>query len=248
MKHPPHTTKVFITIIPILLLAACETPGGDIPDPGSGGETIGASKPSEAQPKWFPYYSNSFSHYDTGTDEPEGLLLLDGDFSVAKIGDNKVLTLPPEPLDDFGVLFGPRIPGNLRAQAKFLSSKSGRRVPAFALGIGGVDGFRAKLNLAHRQFQLVREGEVLAEVPFIWESDQWATIMVQREKVKDEPETWAVKAKAWQGEEPAEWGIELESDAKQSAGKCSVWAAPYSTRHIHIDDLTVFSANPLGAP
>ena len=206
------------------------------------------AEPPAPQDKWFPYYSNSFSHYNTGDDEPEGLLILDGDFSVAKEGGNKVLSLPAEPLDDFGVLFGPRIPGSVAVQANFLSSKSGRRVPAFSVGLGGVNGFRAKLNLAHRKLQLVKEGEVMGESPFKWIPDEWVTVRIQREKPVGNSDSWIIKVKAWQGDEPMDWPIVLESDAKQSAGKCSVWGAPYSTKPIHIDDITVFSANPLGAP
>ena len=264
-------SQTSLSLIPTLLLAwllptGCMTTGGDAPpepplepvaeDGNSEGVTSQDSPepPSEpAEPpvqenKWFPYYSNSFSHYDTGDDEPEGLLILDGNFSVAKEGGNKVLTLPAEPLDDFGVLFGPRIPGDVAVQANFLSSKAGRRVPAFSVGLGGVNGFRAKLNLAHRKLQLVKEGEIMGESPFKWVSDEWVTIRIQREKPDKNSDSWIIKVKAWQGEETADWPVVLESDAKQSAGKCSVWGAPYSTKPIHIDDITVFSANALGAP
>ena len=117
----------------------------------------------------------------------------------------------------------------------------------FCFGAWGLQ-VSGKLNLAHRKLQLVREGEIMGETPFKWTSDEWVTIRIQREKVDENPDSWIIKVKAWQGDESADWPIVLESDLKQSAGKCSVWGAPYSTKPIHIDDITVFSASPLGTP
>ncbi len=198
--------------------------------------------------KWQAAYTNDFSKYDIGDDEPEGLLILEGDFAVGQTDGNKHFRLPEEPLDNFGFLFGPRIPGNLAVQCRFLSERKGRRAPTFSLGLGGVTGFRIKVNPAYRKLQLLKEDAIVAETPFRWESGQWLTLRLQREQLdgKAVPDStnpkWRISAKAWHGnKEPAKWSLLHDTDARQSAGKCSAWAAPYSTRKIYFDDLAVFS-------
>ena len=191
--------------------------------------------------KWNTAYSNDFKQYDIGDEEPEGLLILEGDFSVAETNENKYLGLPGEPLDNFGFLFGPRIPGDLAVQCQFLSEKKGRRMPTFSIGMGGVTGFRLKVNPSYRKLQLLREDDVVTEVPLQWQSGKWLTLRLQRQQLGD-GKKWRISAKVWHGkDEPRDWNILHDSDAKESAGKCSAWAAPYSSRMICFDDLKIFS-------
>ena len=194
-----------------------------------------------APKKWSTVYSNDFKQYDIGDDEPEGLLILEGDFFVAETDKNKYLVLPGEPLDNFGFLFGPRIPGDLAIQCRFLSEKKGRRMPTFSLGIGGVTGFRLKVNPSSRKLQLLREDAVISEASFHWKSGEWLALRLQREQLED-GKKWRISAKAWQGKhEPGDWSILHDSEAKESAGKCSAWAAPYSSNPICFDDLKILS-------
>jgi len=218
-------------LLPILLLTqGCETTS----------ETGGGQSSGKTGSKKFPdTYLNDFSQYELGDDELEGMIVLEGDFTVTAKGENKVVTLPSDPLDDFGILFGPRNSGELGVQARFKSERKGRRYPVFGVAMGGVNGYHLKLNPAHKQLQLIREGEVMAFTPFQWQNGEWITIRLQREKVKGS-ENWNILGKAWHGdEEPVEWQIDYGSNKEESAGKASVWAAPYSTQPIHIDDLTV---------
>ncbi|MBT4225823.1 MAG: hypothetical protein HOD72_15335 [Opitutae bacterium] len=191
--------------------------------------------------KWSTAYSNNFNQYEIDDDEPEGLLILDGDFSVAENNGNKYLNLAGEPLENFGFLFGPRIPGNLAIQCRFLSKKKGRRMPTFSIGMGGVTGFRLKVNPAYRKLQLLREDTIITEGPFKWQSGEWLTLRLQRQYLGD-GKKWRISAKVWHGkDEPDTWNILHESDAKESAGKCSAWAAPYSSSAICFDDLKILS-------
>jgi len=193
--------------------------------------------------KWKAVYQNDFSEYAVGENEMEGMIILEGNFSVTDDGGNKRVTLPADPLDDFGILFGPRIPGNLGVGASFLSERKGRRYPTFGVAMGGVNGYRLKLQPSHRKLYLVRAGETVAEVPWQWQSGEVVKLRVQREKNSD---AWKIKGKAWHGNsEPKKWDIEHESDAEESAGKSSIWVAPYSTQPIHVDDFKIFSTEPL---
>ncbi len=208
---------------------------------------IQAKPESTVQQKWHASYTNDFSKYKVGEDDPEGLFILDGDFKVTETQGNKTLMLPGDPLDQFGFLFGPRIPADLAVQCRFLSEKQGRRMPTFSLAMGGVTGFRIKVNPAHRKLQLMKEDAIVADTPFRWVSGQWLTLRLQRQKIPHQDPgiqnpRWRIQAKAWQGrDEPEGWSIQHESDKKQTAGKCSAWGAPYSTHRIYFDELAVFS-------
>ena len=190
---------------------------------------------------WEPAYSNNFSAEKVGEDEPEGLLILDGSFEVAETDGNRALMLPAEPLEEFGFLFGPRIPGDLAVQCGFLSERKGRRTPTFSIALGGVTGFRLKLNTPHRKLQLLKDKKVVAETSFIWKSGEWLTLRLERRNITKEG-NWQILARAWHGEDSQEeWSLKHMTTAKQSAGKCSAWAAPYSTEAIYFDDIKVFS-------
>ena len=224
-------------LLPVLfLIQGCETSQTGT---GAGSGRYKKSSGKMGSSKFPDTYLNDFSQYEIGDDELQGMIVLEGDFTVTADGDNKVVTLPANPLDDFGILFGPRNTGNLGVQARFKSERKGRRYPVFGVAMGGVNGYHLKLNPAHKQLQLTLEGEVMAFTPFQWQNGEWITIRLQREKVKG-TENWNILGKGWHGDqEPAEWQINFSSSKEESAGKSSVWAAPYSTQPIHIDDLTV---------
>ena len=120
--------------------------------------------------KWKTVYEIDFSGNAVG-EEPEDLFILDGSFSVQQeevrksLGGNMVLSLPGTPVGDFGFLFGPRVKGKpVELRCRILSTRKGRRMPAFAAGLGGVNGYRLRLNAAARNLQLIRGEESLATV------------------------------------------------------------------------------------
>ena len=236
----PFSSSLLLFVI--LFTQGCETTTSD-----SGAGSGSSNKSRElGSGKWKVVYQNDFSEYAVGENEMEGMIILEGNFSVTQEENgNKRVTLPADPLDDFGILFGPRIPGNLGIQASFLSERQGRRYPTFGVAIGGVNGYRLKLQPSHRKLYLVRAGETVAEIPWQWQSGEIVTLRLQREKISNS-DNWRIQGKAWQGEtEPKNWDIEHESDAQESAGKSSIWVAPYSTKPIHVDDFTIYSTEPL---
>ena len=91
-------------------------------------------------------FSEDFSGVDVGA-EPENIFILDGEYTVQKEEDNKCLTLPGTPMGDFGLLFGPREREKpLELNFAFFATKKGRRMPSIAASIGGVRGYRLRLN------------------------------------------------------------------------------------------------------
>ncbi|HOY59850.1 MAG TPA: hypothetical protein PK640_17170, partial [Verrucomicrobiota bacterium] len=105
-------------------------------------------------------YRNDFTQAEIGT-LPGGMLALNGKFAVREQAGNRFLELPGTPLDTYGVLFGPagREDGagsrgsdqaaetdNLSVTARIHGTNTGRRYPAFAVGLGGVSGYRLQVS------------------------------------------------------------------------------------------------------
>src|SRR5277367_1018565 len=64
-----------------------------------------------------PLYESNFEKIAPGA-VPDDFLILDGAFAVQQEGSNKFLELPGEPLDTFGVLFGPTVKTNVAVSAR----------------------------------------------------------------------------------------------------------------------------------
>jgi hypothetical protein len=193
---------------------------------------------------WRVVYENDFSSYDVG-EEPEDLFILDGRFAVREVENNKALALPGTPIGDFGILFGPRVKGKpVELRCRLFSSRKGRRMPAFAAGLGGVNGYRIRLNPAVRKVQLFRGEEPVATTSFQWESGTWTHLRFRAEPKADG--ATIVFAKVWGqgGREPAEWTLVHEDTESFDGGKCSLWGLPYASTDILFDDLQVFSSSP----
>ena len=188
---------------------------------------------------WQTVYEIDFSGNAVG-EEPEDLFILDGSFSVQQEGRNKVLSLPGVPVGDFGFLFGPRVKGTAELRCRIFSTRKGRRMPAFAAGLGGVNGYRLRLNAAARNLQLIRGDETLVTVPYIWASGKWTNLTFRAESKGDEGAI--VSAKVWsEGDEPAVWSISHEDNDPFAGGKCSLWGLPYASTEILFDDLKVLA-------
>ena len=77
-----------------------------------------------------PIYKNDFE--SAAVDKvPADVLIMAGSFEVKQDGTNKVLELPGEPLDTFGMLFGPSAKDDITATARFLRHEKGAQVPDF---------------------------------------------------------------------------------------------------------------------
>ncbi|HOX03381.1 MAG TPA: hypothetical protein P5555_16640 [Candidatus Paceibacterota bacterium] len=169
---------------------------------------------------------------------PEGMLVVDGAFAVRLDGANKVLELPGNPLESYGVLFGPAESAGLEVSARIRGTRQGRRMPAFGVGLNGVGGFRLQASPARRALELFRDNRLLAQAPFTWQSSQW---MQFRLRVRALDGQWRVEGKAWTtGQpEPADWMIRHMTSVQPPAGRASIWGFPFAGTPIQFDDLAV---------
>jgi hypothetical protein len=175
---------------------------------------------------------------------PEELMVLAGEFSVKDIGGNKALELPGNPLEDFGVLFGPAESDGIAVQARIRSESSKRLAPRFGVGLSGVSGYRLLVAPGQNELQLLKDQQVVASAPFEWKSSTWTSLHLQIRKVSDAK--WMIEGRAWADgtPEPKDWSISSEVSEAPSAGKASIWGAPYSGKPILFDDLSVISLQP----
>ena len=192
---------------------------------------------------WNVEFSEDFSGVDLDA-EPESIFILDGEYTVQKAdGNNKCLLLPGSPMGDFGLLFGPREREKpLELSFSFYASKKGRRMPSIAASIGGVRGYKVRLNPAARNLVLSMDEAVFKEVPFSWKGEQWWKVRFQA-FTGDTNQTTRLQCKLWPMEqnEPTEWFISEEFDIEYKGGKCALWGFPYSSTPILFDDLVISS-------
>ncbi|HKQ39035.1 MAG TPA: hypothetical protein VJ063_13240 [Verrucomicrobiae bacterium] len=184
-------------------------------------------------------YSNGFDKAEPGK-VPDELMVLEGGFNVQEEGGNKFLELPGAPLETFGLLFGPTEAENISATARFYGTGKGRRFPTFALGVNGVSGYKLQMSPGKKALELVKgENEVLATVPYTWESGTWTTLRLQVRKASDGQ--WQIEGKAWKqgAAEPGKWMITHSEKTAPMAGRAGVWGMPYAGTPIRFDDLTV---------
>jgi hypothetical protein len=175
---------------------------------------------------------------------PEELMVLAGEFSVKDIGGNKALELPGNPLEDFGVLFGPAESDSVAVRARIHSESSKRLVPRFGVGLSGVAGYRLLVAPGQNGLQLLKDQEVVASAPFEWKSAAWTSLHLQIRKISESK--WIIEGRAWASgtSEPKNWPISVEVSEAPPAGKASIWGAPYSGKPILFDDLSVISLDP----
>jgi hypothetical protein len=175
---------------------------------------------------------------------PEELMILAGQFSVKEIGGNKVLELPGNPLEDFGALFGPAESDGVGVRARIRSESTGRLAPRFGVGLSGVGGYKLLVAPGQNGLQLLKDQQVVASAPFEWKSAVWTSLHLQIRKISEGK--WIIEGRAWAegASEPKDWSISLEVSEAPSAGKASIWGAPYSGKPILFDDLSVISLRP----
>jgi hypothetical protein len=183
-------------------------------------------------------YQNDFEKAAIGK-VPDEFLVLDGGFAVKEDGGNKFLELPGAPLDSFGVLFGPTEKENVAVSARIFGTAKGRRMPAFAVALGGVGGYKLQISPAKKALELYKGDNLKKSVDYDWKSGQWATLYLQIVKAKEGE--WIVQGKAWKegAPIPANWIIELTESEQPPPGRPAVLCRPYATTTIRFDDLKV---------
>ena len=203
---------------------------------------LSEQKINDGTATWNVEFSEDFSGVDIDA-EPESIFILDGEYTVQEDGNNKCLSLPGSPMGDFGLLFGPREREKpLELSFSFYASKKGRRMPSIAASIGGVRGYKLRLNPAARNLVLSMDETVFKEVPFFWKGEQWWKVRFQA-FTGDTNQTTRLQCKLWLKEqnEPTEWFVSEEFDKEYKGGKCALWGYPYSSTPILFDDLAIRS-------
>lgn len=190
---------------------------------------------SAAEP---PIYRMDFQNAEVGK-VPEGMLVLDGGFAVKEDSGGRCLELPGAPLDTYGVLFGPTETNNVSVTARLYGTAKGRRYPAFAVGLGGVNGFKLRVSPGKNELELLKGDTDLTSVPFKWTSGKWLHLRLQIRQ--SEANAWKVEGKVWlDGQpEPAAWLIALDEKQAPRPGRAAIWGAPYAGTPIRYDDLVV---------
>lgn len=183
-------------------------------------------------------YSQDFEQTDVDK-VPDGILVLDGGFAVKQAGGGKVLELPGDPLETFGILFGPTEKEGLCVQARILGTGKGRRFPVLAVGLSGVGGYKLQVTPAKKALEIYKGEDVKATAPFDWQSGKWALFKFQVRPAK--AGEWQVEGKVWaEGTpEPVAWQINFTETTAPTPGRPSIWGLPFSGTAIQFDDLTV---------
>jgi hypothetical protein len=186
-------------------------------------------------------YRNDFQKEDLDS-FPDDLMRLEGEFIVKEENGNKFMELPGAPLDSFSFLFGPQSKEDIAASARIFGTSSGRKYPAFDLGLYGVGGYKLRVSPAKRQLELYRGDALKTGVPLKWESGKWTHLKLQVVKTG---EKWKVEGKCWQegGQEPATATLAFEDAQAPPSGRASVGGMPFSGTPIRFDDLVVSAPN-----
>src|SRR5580658_5092937 len=86
-------------------------------------------------------YFNDFQKVPLGK-PPDDLMIMNGSFTVAEEAGRRFLELPGDPLDTFGVLFGPPDSNTLDVSARIWADSTGKRFPEFGIGANDAGGYK----------------------------------------------------------------------------------------------------------
>ena len=186
-------------------------------------------------------YSNDFSAAAAGKPPADFEIAGGGAFAVVERDGNKLLELPGELLDTFGLLFGPQQPPEASASARIQSESSGKRFPEFGIGVGGIGGYRLMLLPAQQKLELRKGDDPLAaaDLPQPWTSRSWTMLKLQVSKTGDGK--WKLEGKAWPAGQPEPQAPSVAVDITEPppGGRASLWGIPFSGKPIRFDDLAV---------
>jgi len=184
-----------------------------------------------------PIYKNDFEVAPVDK-APADVMIMAGTFEVKQDGAGKVLELPGEPLDTFGMLFGPSSKDDVSASARFFGTKKGRKFPTFGISLNGVGGYRLQVSPAKNMLEFIKGDEPKLSVPYTWASDSWTSLRIT---VSKSGSGWVVEGKAWAAgtPEPAKPLITVEEKTEPTAGRAGIWGSPYAGTAIRFDDLLI---------
>ena len=186
-----------------------------------------------------PLYKNDFESGEVGK-APADMMIMAGSFAVQQDKDGKYLELPGEPLDTFGLLFGPAVKDDVSASARFYGSKKGRKMPSFGISLNGAGGYRLQVSAAKGSLEFFKgvESQAVLSVPYTWTSEAWTSLRIT---VRKNGDTWVIEGRAWAAgsPEPEKALISLDEKTAPSNGKAGIWGSPFSGTSIKFDDLVV---------
>ena len=84
-------------------------------------------------------------------------------------------------------------------------------MPSIAASIGGVRGYKFRLNPAARKIVLSMNETIIHEMPYSWQGEKWWKVRFQA-KPGDSNQTTRLYLKLWPQDEkePAEWNLDQE--------------------------------------
>lgn len=183
-------------------------------------------------------FDEDFSQGKVG-DAPASMLVLGGDFTIRKAGQEQFLELTGEKVGLHAVMFGPAARDDVVVEARVLGTRKGRRAfPAFGVGLNGVSGYRLMVSPAKRQLELFKGESRVASVPFTWKHGQWTHVQLKAAKGE---EGWRLSARVWaKGEKaPSKPSLVWHEKKAPLAGRATIWGAPFAGTPIRFDDLRV---------
>jgi hypothetical protein len=199
---------------------------------------LGADSPSSAPSAYF----NDFQKTPLGK-PPDDLMIANGEFSVREEAGKRFLELPGDPLDTFGVLFGPADSATLDVSAKIWADSAGKLSPEFGIGSNDAGGYKLWIWPATGTIELRKADESKASKPFAWKPATWLHLRLRVRPIATKQ--WRVEGKAWpDGEaEPKDWLLTFDETEEPTPGRASIWAEPFSGKPIRFTDL---AAKPTG--
>lgn len=195
-----------------------------------------------ADPPVKALYHQDFEAAEVGK-LPADMMVMSGEFAVKTEGLNGMfLELPGEPLETFGLLFGPTPGGEATASGRFFGTKKGRKFPAFGISLGGVGGYRLQVSAGKKTLEIFQGDEPRQSTAYEWKDGSWTSLRVQVRKAAG---GWVVEGKAWPAgtPEPAAWLITWTTKEEPAVGRAGVWGSPYAGTPLRFDDLDLSPAH-----
>jgi len=188
-------------------------------------------------------YFNDFEHAAKGKPGDE-FQILNGEFVIREEGGNSFLELAGNPLDTFGLLFGPGDSATLDVSARIWADAAGRIYPEFGIGSNDSGGYRLWLWPQHGAIELRKGDDAKASKPFNWKPATWLRLHLRVQQINSK--LWRIQGKAWPDgtAEPADWLVSFDDTEEPTAGKASIWGVPFSGKPIRFDDLSSKVAAP----
>lgn len=173
---------------------------------------------------------------------PEGVMEIEGTFTVVEEDGEKFLRVGISPLAENGIVLGPSMKGGGSIEARIRSFKKRRSYPRFGVGLHGISGYRLRVVPSGNTVELLKNEEVVVSKEFKWKADTWTKLKLE---IKKDADAWTIKGWVWpvaagdEGKQPQQPAIEHSDNEAPGQGKPSLWGSPYSGKPIDFDDVKV---------